>query len=245
MVDMTVFGWSWEASYHVELEYWDDYTLARDYPNDMTNPLNLARLAAEREQAAQSNQTATVVTTIPVVTHAANVAHTTPVTAHGVLIPAIPPQATISPHTPPVGETNIPVAIPVAPRAEPTINANTSQAGPAVWHAGPAPYGPWRNYPDFPMSLVTSMSKELLEIQEKYISSSVDDQRITLAYNKGVNLLYHLLPGEMLVIARGVPYCANYSIAGLREKISRAGRHMGATLRLVVHEDRFEIGRLN
>lgn len=213
------FGFEPDGLMHDPFDVWSDEYLAEAYPDDLTNLVVLARIGA--------NAAATAAVEGPApLTQAPH----GPITSE----PAMPP-----------AERNIAVAIPYTHPATPAVNADNGQAGIETVDSGPAPYGPWRNYPDFPRSVIVGMSEELRQIQEQHIASNGHDHRNELAYNKGINLLYHLLPGEMLVIARGVPYSATYSIQTLREKVSRAGRHMGATLRLVTHEDRFEIGRLN
>lgn len=223
MVDITVFGWSFEAEGHEPFDVWSDEYLADAYPDDLTNLLVLQRIGA--------NAAATVAQGVAAVNGAA---------------PA--ELATSAPHTPPA-ERNSPATAPLAHPAHATPATPQVEGENVPPHlpsfSGAADGMNWINIAlrDYGLVLPITESASMTILQAEQVTTQGPGLRDNLRFNS--NVLHHLLPGEMIRIRRTGRFQDKAILGSLRQKVSRIGTTMGAILRLVETEQYIEIGRLN
>lgn len=209
------FGFNVDEQRFDPLEVWSDELLAAHWPEDLTNPLVLQRLAAE---------------------NSANAAHTLAQAVAAPVAPAAHGPITSEPAMPPADESSVDAA-PLTHAPAPAL--------PVLPQLGGDAHGMnWINIAlrDYGVVMPTSESAPMI-IEQAHIATLGPGFRDSLRFTS--NVLHHLLPGEMIRIRREGRFLDKAVIASLRQKVSRIGTTMGATLKLIESHQYIEIGRLN
>lgn len=214
------FGFNVDEQRFDPLEMWSDELLATHWPEDLTNPLVLQRLAAE---------------------NSANAAHTLAPAIAAPVTPAAHGPITSEPAMPPAGESSVGAAPLTHAPAHP-LDAAPELTAAAQVSAVSAAYG--INHTFRELGRINTPSDRARADKLSFMAE-FDVPSDWRKKGPSMNMFYHLLPDESIFIPRGASQDTTLgNLKALREKASRASTMVGAVIRVYQHDDYIEIYRM-